>query len=414
VSLRHLVRTFFIIIAVPILAFAQDAQRMRDRDPDLAGAKKVASDLQQANFHSGPFYLFSRLRIGDAGYSEDYYVPTSDSTGGVSLTVEAPNRLYFVPQRKIVLSAEVIPGYSFLSSGDKRGQFNYAARGDAHFLLNHLYLDLYTAQSDQLRAHVADVNTLATLKSRETGLSGEAKYSSRTSGIFTVRYIDDKYPPNRLQPADPARDVSLLNRTEKNARVSLVHKTFPLTSFFLAAEGSEYDFSRATYKNSQRLYTSAGLLYDRGRTSMRLEAGPARLRFDDPTQRDYQGIQGAFAATRGNGRWTYSLNANRDLGFAIFVDNNYFVADTAQVGVDYIASRRLSLRANSAYEHDRFDTPVLGRLRRDTVTFNSVGFLYTLRRIRAGIDVGYYERTTTAFGDEDSGIRYVLHLSFTP
>ena len=89
--------TFAITIGISVAASAQQTQTLRDRDPDLSAAKKVAADLQQANFHNGPWYLLSRFRIADAGYSEGAYVPTGDSEGGLSLKVEAPQRLYFVP-----------------------------------------------------------------------------------------------------------------------------------------------------------------------------------------------------------------------------------------------------------------------------------------------------------------------------
>jgi hypothetical protein len=41
--------------------------------------------------------------------------------------------------------------------------------------------------------------------------------------------------------------------------------------------------------------------------------------------------------SRTAGRATYSLNANRDIGFSIFVDNAYYVA--TQFGVAWITRR---------------------------------------------------------------------------
>ena len=79
---------------------------------------------------------------------------------------------------------------------------------------------------------------------REVGVAGEVKYSSRTSAIFNVRFRDTEYPEDRFQP-DPQQDhvaIEVLDRREKNARVAFHHKTFPRTSLFVAAEGSDYDF----------------------------------------------------------------------------------------------------------------------------------------------------------------------------
>lgn len=405
-----------ITIGLSAAALAQQSQTLRDRDPDLDAAKKVAADLQQANLHNGPWYLLSRFRIADAGFTEGAYVPTGDTEGGLSFKIEAPQRLYFVPRKKTVYSLDLVPGYNFFQEGDRDHQFDYLVRGDAHFLLNHLYLDVYGLRSDQLQAHVADINRLATARENEYGVAGEVKYSSRTSGQFTVRLRDTEYPEDRFQP-DPRGQhiaVQVLDRREKNARLAMLHKTFPRTSLFVAAEGSEYEFDNVARYESRRTYAGAGLQYDAGRTSVRLEAGPMKLDFKDKTVKDYQGITARLRTSRTAGRWTYNLNADRDIGFSLFLDNAYFVATSGSLGVDYQTSRRLTLHARTAYEQDEFETPVEGKMRTDDVSFTSVGFTYGLRRVRFGADVGWYERDSTAFGDVGSGIRYALRLSFVP
>jgi Putative beta-barrel porin 2 len=405
-----------IIIFGTLFASAQQDQRLRDRDPDLDAAKALWASLQQANFHAGPFYWSSRLRISDAGFTETGYLPTGDQSGGLSLTVEAPNRFYFVPRKKVIFTADVNPSYSFFTEGERGRQFNYSVRGDMHLLLNHLYLDVYALRADQLRAHVADINRLATAREDEFGVGGEFKYSSRTSALFSVRLRETAYPRDRFQPdPDPEHiPIEVLDREERNGRVALHHKTFPRTSLFVAGERSDYTFPNKADYASDRTYVGAGFLFDAGRTQVRLEAGPTRLQFDDPSQPDYQGVTGNLRVTRGNGRWSYYFNGGRDLGFSIFVNNPYYIATTAAVGVDHVTTRRLTLHARSVYERDEYDHPVLTQTRTDDISFTSAGFTYAIRRARVGADIGWYERDSTAFGDKDSGIRYVLRLSFTP
>ncbi|MDQ3279828.1 MAG: outer membrane beta-barrel protein [Acidobacteriota bacterium] len=384
---------------------------LRDRDPDISRAKELAGDLQKANFHSGRVYWLSRFRIADAGYTESAYVPTGDTEGGLSFRVEAPQRLYFVPHRKIVLGASLTPGYNIFSAGQRQNRFDYLARADVHFLLNHLYLNGYTQRADQLRANVS-VNQLAETREDETGVAGEFKYSSRTSAQFSARYRDTSFPGDRFGPGNVP--LALLDRSERNGRVAFVHKTFPLTSLFIAAEGSNYGFRNATYKDSTRRWVGTGFRFDSGRSELRLEIGPAKLDFEDPTQRDFSGLIGNLAGTRSNGRWTYSAAAGRDVGFSIFAENNYYISDSASVGVDYQATRRLTLRANTAGQRNDYDQAFRGQTRRDTISFSSIGFTYALRKLSFGVDAGWYERDSTLEGDTDSGIRYVLHLSFTP
>jgi hypothetical protein len=421
-SLRTLA-SILIAVVIPVLASAQQNQTLRDRDPDLAAAKTLAADLQRANFHIGPFYLMSRIRVSDAGVSGNTGVPTGGDNAGLSLSVEAPQRLYFVPTKKVILSAELIPSYAFFSSDQREeegdsGQFNYLLRGDAHFLTNHLYLDVYAQRANQLRAHVAELNRIATVEDTETGVSGEWKYSSRTSALFTLRYRKNTYPEDRYQPdlipGAEFNPIQLLDRRERNGRVSFMHKTLPQTSFFVAGEVSSYEFETASYKDGRRSYFGAGALYDTGRTQIRLEAGPMKLDFEDPAQRDFSGVSATLHATRSNGRWLYRAMLQRDLGFSIFENNNYFVSDVLTANVEYVASRRITLRGGTALQRDNYDVPVNGFDRRDTTSFTSAGLIYGLRALRIGGDVGWYERDSTYAGDVDSGIRYVVHLSFNP
>jgi len=406
--------------AISLSAAGQAPQNLRDRDPDLDATKRLYEQLQQANFHSGPFYLWSRFRISDAGFSETGYVPTGENGSGLTLAVEAPQRFFFVPRKKMMFTVDVVPGYSFFQSGEENGQFNYTARADAHFLWNHLYLDVYGARADQLRAHVADINRLATAREDEVGIGTEWKYSSRTTGIVNVRYRDTSYPSDRFQPTINSgsqadfNPINLLDRDERNARVSINHKTFPLTSLFASAEVSDYGFRFATYKDSRRTWYGGGFNYNSGRTNIRAEAGPLKLDFEDATQHSYTGLGASFDVSRINGRWTYTASANRDLGFSIYAANNYYIATKVNAGIDYVATRRLTLRTNAVWEQDEYDVEVRGNDREDEVLFTSVGFNYAIRRARAGVDVGWYERDSTFGGDVDSGIRYVLHLSFVP
>ncbi len=393
-------------------AVAQQTPTLRDRDPGLRGAKKVASDLEAANFHSGPFYLLSRIRLADAGYSETGYLPTGEDAGGVSLRLEAPQRLYFVPRKKTVFTFEATPGYNIVTRGDTRRRLDYFLRGDAHFLFNHLYLDVYAFRADQLRAVMA-ANELVRTRDDETGAVGEFKYSSRTSVQFAARYRQQQFPDEAVIDGQEL-ELSLLDRDERNGRVSFMHRTFPMTALYAAAEASDYEFERARTRDGSRRYAGAGLQFDSGRTQIQLEAGPARLDFDDPAQVDFEGPLGNARVARSNGRWRYHAAAARDLGFSIYTNNNYYISDSGTAGVTYAATRRLELRTGVVGERHTYDVPVGDLMRRDHISFSSVGFTYGIRRFRFGADAGWYQRSSTAPGEDDSGIRYVLNLSFVP
>src|SRR5207244_535075 len=124
------------VIAVVSLA-AQGQEGLRDRDPVLQGAKKIASDLQAATFHYESFYFLSHFELADLGYGSQYSTPTGRSKNGFSIGASAPQRLYYVPSRRIVFSGEVVPQYAWVHESGSHNQFGYSTRADAQFILNH-------------------------------------------------------------------------------------------------------------------------------------------------------------------------------------------------------------------------------------------------------------------------------------
>lgn len=402
-----------VVLAQPA-ADQQASTGIRDRDRVLAGARELQNDLQKANVHLGPFYIFTRLQLSDIGFDQEFFVPTGESDGGLALSVGMPTRMYYVVTKKVVLTGEVIPGYSYFN-GDVGSdeQFNYSARGGVQFLFNHLFLDLYALRQDHLRPKIGDINRLATIASDEFGLSGELKYSSRTSTTFSTRFSSPSFPLDRYQPQ--GLPLFILDRKEHFSRAQFLHKTLPRTSFAIAVEHGDYDFQYATYKSGTRTYVAPGILFDAGRFAMRAEGGPATLKFHDPDEHDFSGILGQVSASLRAGRYAFTAATDRDVDFSIFALNNYFIVTRAAATLEYAATRRLKLRTSTSHERDDYEVPVGGILRQDNVSFTAVGFRYTFRRLNTGLDVGYYQRTSNfEESDEQDGIRFIVHLSFTP
>jgi hypothetical protein len=316
-----------------------------------------------------------------------------------------------------VYSLEVRPEWSFFSRTGKSVVFGYNARADAQFLLNHLYLDFYVQSANQLRADVSEIARLLTEKAAVTGVSGELKYSSRTSMTFNASVGKSSHPLDKIQPEAP---VQLLDRSEHNYRFTVHHKTFPLTALFVASEYSDYSFSEAVFKNGRRTYAGVGFVRDDGHTVTQGEVGSGKLDFFRPGQHDFQGALGNLTSSRKFGRSTAGrLTVSRDVDFSIFARNNYYIADRISGGLSWDATRRLTLNAQAALGRDLYETPVLNPhnlllKRRDVFTFPSVGFLYAFARLRGGADIGYVRRTSNFDANLDHGIRILFRLSFTP
>ena len=402
-------------IAVTVAIHAQEG--LRDRDPVLEGAKQVAGDLQAASFHYGPWYLLSRFTVSDLGYGQSYYTPTGRSSSGLTIGASAPQRLYFVPSRRVVFAAQVVPQYAWIDQNGGRSQFGYSTRGDAEFIFNHVFLDLYGTRANELRPMTGEINRVVTVKEREAGAKGELKYSSRTSLLFAAIYRDNRFPGNRLQPDEVRTQLFSLDRTEHDYRLSGVHKTFGKTSLLVAAEESDYSFINAPSRDAKRRYVGAGFVTDTGDGVFRVEGGPGHLTFKQPGQKEFSGLLASASASHRLGdRWRVGATAHRDLDFSIYPNNNYYILDRLGASADWAFTRRLSIRFMSEYGIDRYEVRNGNQpLRRDEILWNAIGWTYGLRRIRGGFDIGYYDRKTNVVdAEQTNGIRMVVHLSFTP
>jgi hypothetical protein len=407
-------RLFIVAIALCALTRGALAQNgLRDRERQFSASQEIAADLRKAHFHHGPFYLLSTFQLSDIGYDSSFYVPTADRQSGFRFGVQAPTRLYIVPSKKTIYSIDVRPEWSFFKRGGKRDNFGYRARADAQYLLNHLYLDVYAENQDELRADVAEIARLLSERATSFGVTGELKYSTRTSATFNASSRKIAYPLDKIQPE--LMPVELLDRNTRNYRIAINHKTFPLTSLFLTGEFSDYSFRNASYKDSRRSFAGAGFVHDTGRTVTRFEAGAGKLDFIDPSQHNFQGALGNITSNKKFGR---STTGSRDLDFSIFTANNYYIADRLSSSIAWDATRRLTLNVQYAIGRDLYDVPVLGPhgflKRRDVFSFPSIGFTYGFVRLRAGLDIGYVDRTSNFDINEDKGIRVLFRLSFTP
>jgi hypothetical protein len=409
-----------IIVAIILCACARGvlAQNgLRDRERAFSASQEIANDLRKAHFHHGPFYLLSTFQLSDIGYDSSFYVPTADRQSGFRFGVQAPTRLYIVPSKKTIYSIDVRPELSFFTRGKRSTVFGYKARADAQYLLNHLYLDVYAENADQLRADVSEIARLLTEKAHAYGVSGELKYSSRTSATFNVAALKTAYPLTAIQPTDVP--IEVLDRTGHNYRLAINHKTFPLTALFLTAEFSDYSFPNAVYKNGKRTFAGGGFVNDNGRSVTRVEVGAGKLDFFRPGQHDFEGALGNLTSSRKIGRsTTATLNAARDLDFSVFLFNNYYIADRVSAALAWDATRRLTITLQGALGRDLYETPVDGPhgflRRRDVFSFPSIGFTYGIARLRGGLDIGYVNRTSNFDVNLDHGIRMLFRLSFTP
>lgn len=404
------------LVSVTSFLQAQD-NGLRDRERTLTASKTIAAELQKARLRFGPFYLLSSIELSDIGYDQQFFVPTTDQGSGFSFGVSAPQRIYFVPSRKTIYSVEATPQFfQFRRTVDRRN-FGFRGRADAQYLLNHLYVDVYAMRNRGIRAETGELARLLYVDLNEEGVTGEFKYSSRTSLTYSAVVRGSEHPVVNGQPTD--LPVNLLDRAEHDYRAQLVHRTFPLTSLLLAGEEANYSFPNAVYKNSHRTYVGAGFQFDNGPYALKMEVGPAALQFRRRDQRDFHGFLGTASWNhRLSSRTALAASANRDVEFSLFADNNYYVVDRASFTARRDLNRQLEVHVGTTGGQDRYDVATRterGLVRRhDKISFTSAGWLYRARRVTGGFDVGYFTRSSNAQVVNDNGLRLLLKLSLTP
>jgi hypothetical protein len=422
----------FVAAACAVIASSALAQAVRTRERTFEASETLAADLRRARVHTGPFYLLSYIQFSDLGYENEFFFPTSEQGGGLSFAVSAPQKLYFVPARKTIYALTFVPEYAIFSQGSSNASnaWGYLVRGDAHYLLNHLYINAFATQANKLQALSGEINRVVTQREETVGVAGEIRYSSKTRASYSLSGRRFTYPSSRFQPTDTGAGVDFtgapiniaeLDRRERNGRFSLMHHTLPLTSLTLATEWNRYTFPNAADKNSTRRYAAPGIQYDSGRTQMKAEAGPAVLHFEVPGSPDFRGLVGHASLGHHLGsKMNLSLAADRDVDFSIALAERYYTADRALFAIDRQATRRLTLRFSSTWGRDTYPALTLNPAnttlarRVDDFSFTAVGWRYTMRHARGGFDIGYYRRRSNFNIDEQSGIRLAIALSLSP
>ena len=386
--------------------------------PILDNAKRLASELQRATFHSGPFYLLSSFQIADIGYerSDQFFVPTEDQTSGITLNVDAPHRLLLRslaedhPLRRRRPRLQRLPPRRRLEPVQLPGPRRRAVPPQSP-------LPRRLRQPRRLRCArtSARLNRLVTAARTTIGVNGEIKYSSRTSFLVAGSERDTSYPRSRIQPDD--QPVERLDRTEQNLRLSGIHKTFRKVSLSLAAEGSEYDFdNQPGFTNSQRRYVAPGLIWEGDRAGLRIEGGPATLTFDGGRRR-IRRLPGRHRRLRAVGAAVEQQPARQSRP-------RFFGVRGQQLLHRRPGGGAADVRRDPALEPPRdrvmpaataTNTRINGVKREDDLSFISGGFLHTTRRMRGGVEVGYFQRDSNfrrRAPEWNTADR--VHLSFTP
>ena len=177
---------------------AEAQSSLRDRSAELQSRQEFDSNLEQSQLHYGPFYLFSRFDLGDIAYDQNL-LARSDNKHDFAIGATAPQRLYFVPAKKFALSLDLDPTYYAFLRDSSQNDFGYLYRGHAHFLFNHLYLDVNAGAARRKTLDRLELQRLARQQQRFYGAVGELRVSSRTDFRFSASWSSHSACPGSFR-----------------------------------------------------------------------------------------------------------------------------------------------------------------------------------------------------------------------
>lgn len=417
----RLVFQLALCLMLVLSAFAQERRQVpnrpgRDREEELEAKRRIEADLERAQLQTRRLFLISDFGIGDIGIGSELYLPADEELDGLAISLRAPQKLYYIANRRTLFSLDAVPGYVIHVDSDRENQLSWLLRGDVHFLFPFFYVNVWGAKSDEL---IRDNSELTRLVPRDTtrwGVNTEVKPSSRTSveASYTVNNIDfdeddQLFFDDRLY---------LLERTTSTIKLEGKHHTFPITSTIVGAVLDDNEFNRVDTRDSRQRYLYVGAEREIANRSLVARVGYTTLDYRDPSVDGYDGILGdASLSVALRNHHNLRLRYARELEFSIFENNTHYLSNRLFVDDTLQLTSRLAAHVQAQAGVNSYDVPVdtaQGPVRReDELFFIGAGPSYEFfDRFTLGFVVGPWERRSNIAGESANGIRWHVLLSF--
>ncbi len=324
----------FLLLVVSVPLYAQSSRRAdqtanrreRDRDEELDAKRRIEDDLRQAQFSSNRFYLISRFELGDIGIgigAEDLYLPSDEAIDGLAIGVRAPQRLYYIANRRTLFSIDAEPGYIFYLDSDRENRLSWLLRGDVHLLFPYFYVNGFATISDELVRETTELDRLTPRDTTQWGINTEIKPSSRTSMELSFVESDIDYDSSDSLFYDPR--LNLLERTSTQYKAEGRHHTFPITRTLVGASRTDYDFPLAGERDSTETFVYVGADRDFSTHHFVARIGRGELDYKDSDGQDFSGILGdARFDLVIDSRHSMMVAFQRELEFSMAQNNRHY------------------------------------------------------------------------------------------
>jgi hypothetical protein len=386
---------------------------------DVASAAQAAPppDVRKdAKMRLGPFYITPTFLVKDVGLDTNVFdtpiAPKSDFTATF-----VPRADVWVPfaHRALITTSTAAAFVYYLDSPEARSiDPDFLIRGDVFARNTTFYGSYRYLQTRERSVEVDAALARRTLNSASGGAMvklGNRLLLDAAGYHDQLEYEEDVFFGTNLRES--------LNRTEQGVRVTVRHKTTPLTTILVRAETQQARFVYSPVRDADGFRLAPGVEFSpKALIAGSAEVGLRQFAGKSPELPDFRGLVAKTSLTYTLLETTrFGFVWNRDAIYSFELAWPYAVVNTLSGSVrrqirgqvDGIFS---ALRAT--YDYQNFETNLDQRARRDVVISYSVDVGYRLSRdARVGVVVTSWNRESNEFVRGYQDLRVGMSLMYT-
>lgn len=320
--------------------------------------RDLERQIDSASFNLGPFRIYPRFVLSNAGYDSDiYYGATPEPVKDYTFTAGPAFNVYLPLKKRIIFHIYESPQYVYFKETARERNWDNYFQGQVHFLFNRFVVTagMEKSQARQRWNTEIDIRLLRKVDAVQGSLLWQP--TARMSFDFSYRTARYDYGESNLENFSFAER---LNRDETLLNFTAYRDITSRTRFFLDAEYGFFDFANpSTMKNSKSYGGYGGFEFSPfGKVRGKVKVGYKYFNSLSPERKDYKGIVGdSSVSVRLMRPLTVRASYRRDVQFSVWFDNTYFLEDTYGVGGSIYLFRNIRLdydyyRGRNSYPED--------------------------------------------------------------